>query len=1520
MINLRPTYSQVLNVVSNTSEEVGEQKLSQNRLDMGRVVPTSRLLSGSTQLLLTVLMLATVARVANGCSISGLQVGKTSNTSITITWTNNSYVNSYTFELYDNVQNASSNFSTDGSAYNFTFTELVPGRSYRIRVTLGCVGFSNYYGEVNAQINMAIRLAGNTTTCQGRVEVFYNGEWGTVCDDFWSAQDAKVVCRQLGCGLTGFAVSLAYFGLGSGLIWLDDVQCSGYETQLSDCSHLLWGTHNCGHGEDASVICLQVPNLIVLTITSKTTTTMTVSGTTSLPELFSYSIYLRETASGNLVTTFWIYSNVTTFTGLVPGRNYSVSVEASNSTFKYESDVVTDRTLPPKVNVTVIVNRPTAMTVSWVAPISDVDYYIVYLNETNNASVAHHFNFSSSVTMQRLIGLVPGRSYQISVTANSGINSQSSAIITKRSFPPQVTVTVIVNNLTAMTVSWVAPISDVDYYVVYLSETYNATAVMSFNLYSNITTRAFTNLVPGRSYNASVTAYSGNNSQPSDIVTSITNMSIRLAGNTTTCQGRVEVFYNGEWGTVCDDFWSTQNAKVVCRQLGCGLTVFAVSNAYFGLGIGPILLDDVQCSGYETQLSDCRHRPWGNNDCSHYEDASVICLQVPSYIVLTITNKTSTTMTVSGTTTLPESFSYWAYLRETASGSLVTTFQINSTTETFPGLVPGRNYSVSVQASNWFLSTLSDMVMDRTLPPQVNVTVTINNSTDMTVSWVAPISDVDYYIVYVNETNNSSVAYPYNVSSNVTTRRFIGLVPGRSYQISVTAYSGVNSQPSSIVTQRSFPPQVNVTVTVTSPTAMMVSWVAPTSDVDYYVVYLNETYNPTAVKLFNVSTLKTKEFTDLVPGRSYDASVTAYSGIYYQPSAIITRRTFPPQVNVTVTINNSTDMTVSWVAPISDVDYYIVYVNETNNSSVAYPYNVSSNVTTRRFIGLVPGRSYQISVTAYSGVNSQPSSIVTQRSFPPQVNVTVTVTSPTAMMVSWVAPTSDVDYYVVYLNETYNPTAVKLFNVSTLKTKEFTDLVPGRSYDASVTAYSGIYYQPSAIITRRTFPPQVNVTVTINNSTDMTVSWVAPISDVDYYIVYLNETNNSSIAYPYNVSSNVTTRRFIGLFPGRSYQISVTAYSGVNSQPSSIVTQRSFPPQVNVTVTVTSPTAMMVSWVAPTSDVDYYVVYLNETYNPTAVKLFNVSTLKTKEFTDLVPGRSYDASVTAYSGIYYQPSAIITRRTFPPQVNVTVTINNSTDMTVSWVAPISDVDYYIVYLNETNNSSVAYPYNVSSNVTTRRFIGLVPGRSYQISVTAYSGVNSQPSSIVTQRSFPPQVNVTVTVTSPTAMMVSWVAPTSDVDYYVVFLNETYNPTAVKLFNVSTLKTKEFTDLVPDRSYDASVTAYSGIYYQPSAIITRRTFPPQVNVTVTINNSTDMTVSWVAPLSDVDYYIVYLNETNNSSPYSMMVSWVAPTSDVDYYVVYLNETYNPTAVKLFNVSTLKQKNLLIWFLVEVMMLL
>ncbi|CAJ1078577.1 macrophage receptor MARCO [Xyrichtys novacula] len=87
---------------------------------------------------------------------------------------------------------------------------------------------------------------------RGRVEVKYNGVWGTVCDDSFDAMDATVICRMLGFQ----RASTTYTdGGGSGRIWLDDLHCTGTEADIFDCRHGGIGVNNCQHGEDVGVAC-----------------------------------------------------------------------------------------------------------------------------------------------------------------------------------------------------------------------------------------------------------------------------------------------------------------------------------------------------------------------------------------------------------------------------------------------------------------------------------------------------------------------------------------------------------------------------------------------------------------------------------------------------------------------------------------------------------------------------------------------------------------------------------------------------------------------------------------------------------------------------------------------------------------------------------------------------------------------------------------------------------------------------------------------------------------------------------------------------------------------------------------------------------------------------------------------------------------------------------------------------------------------------------------------------------------
>uniref|UniRef100_A0A8C2A6P8 Soluble scavenger receptor cysteine-rich domain-containing protein SSC5D n=1 Tax=Cyprinus carpio TaxID=7962 RepID=A0A8C2A6P8_CYPCA len=103
---------------------------------------------------------------------------------------------------------------------------------------------------------------------------------------------------------------------------------------------------------------------------------------------------------------------------------------------------------------------------------------------------------------------------------------------------------------------------------------------------------------------------------------------IKLENGFNACSGRVEifnleVFRDGQWGTVFDDGWDLTDAAVVCREMGCGDAIKAIGGAYFGQGAGQIFMGSVNCVGNETILSACESRRTGMYD--HSKDAGVIC-------------------------------------------------------------------------------------------------------------------------------------------------------------------------------------------------------------------------------------------------------------------------------------------------------------------------------------------------------------------------------------------------------------------------------------------------------------------------------------------------------------------------------------------------------------------------------------------------------------------------------------------------------------------------------------------------------------------------------------------------------------------------------------------------------------------------------------------------------------------------------------------------------------------------------
>ncbi|XP_064608929.1 scavenger receptor cysteine-rich type 1 protein M160-like isoform X2 [Liolophura sinensis] len=100
---------------------------------------------------------------------------------------------------------------------------------------------------------------------------------------------------------------------------------------------------------------------------------------------------------------------------------------------------------------------------------------------------------------------------------------------------------------------------------------------------------------------------------------------IRLAGGADNTTGRLELFYDGQWGTVCRYYFSAKSAEVACRQLGLPYTDATLINSFGDPATSPIWLNYLKCKGGESHIIQCRHYPINTSDCDPRRDAFLQC-------------------------------------------------------------------------------------------------------------------------------------------------------------------------------------------------------------------------------------------------------------------------------------------------------------------------------------------------------------------------------------------------------------------------------------------------------------------------------------------------------------------------------------------------------------------------------------------------------------------------------------------------------------------------------------------------------------------------------------------------------------------------------------------------------------------------------------------------------------------------------------------------------------------------------
>ncbi|XP_064266028.1 antigen WC1.1-like isoform X6 [Passer domesticus] len=445
--------------------------------------------------------------------------------------------------------------------------------------TVVCSGYGGY------------RLANGNTTCSGRVELLHGGIWGTLCDYLWDLPAANILCQQLNCGIALLIPSGQSFGEGNGSVWNATFSCQKNGSLLRECPVRALGQDECPAGKEAHVVCSGCPGGRL------------VNGTTC-----SGIVEIRHGDTwGRLCHSHW---NLQAANVLCHQLNcgYAKSIQMKDSFVDGNGPIWRDA-----------FHCKGTESCLW-------DCVQVTLgNPTCSAKEIATVTCSGLVESLRLSGSESHCGGRVEISLHgvwSRVLDDNWDIRDAH---------VVCRQLQCGTAekAYYLPKSERGTGPVGLRSvqcTGNETQLMLCNAshYQTVPTGVSEDvgvICSGRKEATSPAAFAEcpNSTSCSD------REKLRVMGGEDECSGRVEMWHQGSWGTICDDSWDMADANVVCRQLGCGSAVSALSEAAFGEGTGPIWLEKVHCKGTELSLWDCAAKPVFGKTCDHKEDAAVNC-------------------------------------------------------------------------------------------------------------------------------------------------------------------------------------------------------------------------------------------------------------------------------------------------------------------------------------------------------------------------------------------------------------------------------------------------------------------------------------------------------------------------------------------------------------------------------------------------------------------------------------------------------------------------------------------------------------------------------------------------------------------------------------------------------------------------------------------------------------------------------------------------------------------------------
>ncbi|XP_074948640.1 scavenger receptor cysteine-rich type 1 protein M130-like [Phalacrocorax aristotelis] len=436
------------------------------------------------------------------------------------------------------------------------------------------------------------RLVGGDSACAGRLEVRQGRTWSSVCEDHVDIKAAQVVCRELGCGAVLAVPGTGRFQEGTGSLWQEGFECTGTEPFLAACARRpLHGQGCSGH---ASIICSPYTRFRLANSSS---------GCSGRVEVEVGGTWGSVCATGwDLPDTHVLCHHLGCGTAAATAVPQGGSLGSGDRPLWQDTFRCSGTERHPGECPTTVLGEPTcppglAATINCSGTVEPLRL----VEGESRCDGRLEVSASPGAWARMPAGLWDARGASVVCQQlGCGAPEKVYAVAGSGAAGPQgLRCAGTEDNLAQCNVSHTAatPTGSPDEVVVVCSGE-----------------------CPGKGWGVPAPPAAAPARSPACPAGS---RRVRLAGGRGRCAGRVEVYANGTWATVCQESWDLADATVVCRQLGCGTALEAPASPPVGPGTGPLWPHAAACAGNEASLWDCPAS--AQHGCQRGGGAGAVC-------------------------------------------------------------------------------------------------------------------------------------------------------------------------------------------------------------------------------------------------------------------------------------------------------------------------------------------------------------------------------------------------------------------------------------------------------------------------------------------------------------------------------------------------------------------------------------------------------------------------------------------------------------------------------------------------------------------------------------------------------------------------------------------------------------------------------------------------------------------------------------------------------------------------------